>query len=130
MNETNQRINKKCPYCNKIITGRTDKVFCDDKCRNNFYYVVNNEQKTFIRGINKILLKNRGILRTINPSGRTYISKRYLEELGFDFDRYTGIHKTKNGRLYYLVYDQAYSFDEDERVSLVVFYSNAQTIVG
>ena len=132
MNETNVRKRvKKCPYCNKIITGRTDKVFCDDKCRNNFYYMVNNEQKTYIRKINVTLLKNRGILRTVNPSGRTSVPKNYLEELGFDFNCFTGIHKTKKGRVYYLVYDQAFSFDEnDERVSLVVFYRDAQSVEG
>lgn len=132
MNETNVRKRvKKCPYCNKIITGRTDKVFCDDKCRNNFYYMVNNEQKTYIRKINVTLLKNRGILRTVNPSGRMSVPKNYLEELGFDFNCFTGIHKTKKGRVYYLVYDQAFSFDEnDERVSLVVFYRDAQSVEG
>lgn len=131
MNETNvRRKTKKCPYCNKIITGRTDKMFCDDRCRNNFYYKVNNEQKTYIRKINNILLKNRGILRSINPSGRTSVPRRYLEELGFDFDCFTSVHKTQKGRLYYLVYDQAYSFDEDERISLVVFYRDAQAVVS
>jgi hypothetical protein len=131
MNETNLRKKtKKCPYCNNVISGRTDKVFCDDKCRNNFYYMVNNEQKTYIRKINGILLKNRGILRTVNPSGRTSVPKRYLEELEFDFGCFTGIHKTKRGRLYYLVYDQAFSFDENERVSLVVFYRDAKAVKG
>ena len=131
MNETQQNTKtKKCPYCNKVIIGRADKVFCDDKCRNNYYYVVNSEQKTYIRTVNKVLLKNRGILRTVNPSGRTSVPKRYLEELGFDFNCFTGIHKTKKGRLYYLVYDQAFSFDDDERVSLVVFYRDAQAIVS
>ncbi len=130
MNETNLKITKKCPYCNRIIVGRTDKVFCDDKCRNNFYYRVNNEQKTYIRAINKILLKNRGILRTVNPFGRTSVTKRCLEELEFDFNCFTGIHKTKKGKLYYLVYDQAYSIDDDEKVSLVVFYRDAQSVIG
>ena len=131
MNETQEiKKNKKCPYCNKIISGRVDKVFCDDKCRNNFYYLVNNEQKTYIRTINKVLLKNRGILKTINPSGRTSVPKKYLEDLGFDFECFTSIHKTKKGRLYHLVYDQAYSFDDEANVSLVVFYRDAQSIVG
>ena len=121
---------KRCPNCNKIITGRTDKVFCDDKCRNNFYYKFNSEQKTFIRSVNKKLLKNRGIMRAINPSGRTSVPKHYLEEQGFDFSCFTGIHITKKGRPYYLVYDQAFSFDEDDRVSLVVFYNETQTVVG
>ena len=131
MNETQQITKtKNCPYCNKVISGRTDKVFCDDKCRNNFYYKVNNEQKTYIRKINSVLLRNRGILRSINSSGRTTVPKGYLEELGFDFNCFTGIHKTKKGRLYYLIYDQAYSFGEDERVDLVVFYRDAQAVVG
>lgn len=121
---------KRCPNCNKIITGRTDKVFCDDKCRNNFYYKFNSEQKTFIRSVNKKLLKNRGIMRAINPSGRTSVPKHYLEEQGFDFSFFTGIHMTKKGRPYYLVYDQAFSFDDDDRVSLVVFYNETQTVVG
>ena len=121
---------KRCPNCNKIISGRTDKVFCDDKCRNNFYYRINNEQMTFIRTVNKKLLKNRGIMRSINPSGRTSVPKQYLERQGFDFDCFTGIHITKKGRPYYLVYDQAFSFDEDDRVSLVVFYNETQAVVG
>ena len=128
MNETDRRKPKKCPYCNRIISGRTDKMFCDDRCRNNYYYQVNNEQKTYIRKINKILLKNRGILRTVNPYGRLSVPKRYLEELGFDFNCFTGIYKTKKGREYYLVYDQAFSYDEDDRMSLVVFYRDAQTV--
>ena len=130
MNETEiRRKTKKCPYCNRIISGRTDKMFCDDKCRNNYYYKVNNEQKNYIRKINRVLLKNRGILRSINPSGRTSVPKRYLDELGFDFDCFTSIHKTKKGKDYYLVYDQAFSI-EDDRVGLVVFYRDAQTVVG
>ena len=127
MIETQEKA-KKCPYCNKIITGRTDKVFCDDKCRNNFYYKVNNDHIKFIRNVNTVLLRNRGILRSLNPFGRTSVSKSYLEELGFDFCCFTGIYKTKKGKEYYLVYDQAYGFDDDEKVSLVVFYRDPETV--
>ena len=121
----------KCLYCNNELSGRTDKMFCDDRCRNNYYYKVNSEQKTFIRKINKTLLKNRGILRTLNPYGRPSVTKACLEELGFDFNCFTSIHKTRKNRDYYLVYDQAYSIEPDgERVSLIVFYRDAQSIIG
>ena len=121
---------KRCPCCNKIISGRTDKVFCDDKCRNNFYYLVNSEHKAIIRDVNKKLLKNRGILRAVNPSGRTSVPKSYLDEEGFDYSCFTGIYTTKKGRPYYLVYEQAYSMNDDEEtVSLVVFYRDTQTVV-
>lgn len=126
MNETNFKRNaNRCPYCNRIIEGRTDKMFCDDRCRNNYYYKVNSEQKSYIRYINKILLKNRGILRTVNPYGRKLVSKRSLEELGFDFNCYTSVYKTRKGKEYYLVYDQAYSFDDPENLTLLVFYRDA-----
>ncbi|MDY6436649.1 MAG: hypothetical protein SPK72_03690 [Bacteroidales bacterium] len=115
---------KRCPFCNKPIEGRSDKVFCDDRCRNNYYYRVNSEQKSFIRDINSKLLKNRGILRSINSNGRDSVPKSFLEEEGFDFQCFTGIYKTKKGKDYYLVYDQAYSVGDDGRVQLVVFYRN------
>lgn len=121
---------KKCPYCNKIISGRKDKMFCDDRCRNNFYYKVNCEQKTFIRNTNKKLLRNRGILRTLNPSGKKIVSKDELDELGFDFNCFTSVYKTKKGKEYHLVYDHAYSIDEQNNVSLIVFCRNAQPVEG
>ena len=92
--------------------------------------MVNCEQNAYIRAVNKRLLKNRGILRSINPSGRTSVPKSYLEELDFDFNSFTGMFKTKKGRPYYLVYEQAFSFDDDEKVTLVVFYRDTQTVVG
>lgn len=92
--------------------------------------MVNSEQKTYIRTVNKKLQKNRGILRSMNPSGRASVPKSYLDEQGFDYKLFTGIHMTKKGRPYYLVYDQAYSLNDDETVSLVVFYRDAQTVIG
>ena len=128
MNET-QIKTKKCPYCNKVISGRADKVFCDDKCRNNFYYQVNYEQKAFIRSVNGILMKNRGILRSLNSHGKTSVPKSYLEQQGFDFRYFTETYRTKRGQEYYVVYDQAYSIGEEDRVSLVVFYHDMQSVV-
>lgn len=122
MNETDE---KRCLYCNNPLSGRTDKIFCDDRCRNNYYYKANNEQIEYIRDVNKILLKNRGILRTVNPSGKTSASKKYLEELGFNFSCFTSIYKTRKGRIYHLVYDQAYSIGDNDRVTLVVFHREA-----
>ena len=131
MNETVLKPEtKKCPYCNKIIDGRSDKVFCTDRCRNNYYYKINSVHKQYVRKVNSLLLRNRGILNMVNPYGRTSVPKEYLERLGFDFRFFTGIHKTKKGKEYYLVYDHAYSFDEQQRVQLVVFYSDNQTIEG
>ena len=120
----------KCPYCNKEIEGRTDKMFCDDRCRTNYYYQVNSEHKSYIRTVNRTLLKNCGILRNLNPSGRRVVTKQYLEEQGFDFNSFTSIYTTRKGKKYYVVYDQAYSFDDPDNVTLLVFYRDAESIVG
>lgn len=125
-----ETVEKRCLYCNNPLSGRTDKIFCDDRCRNNYYYKVNAEHKEYIRNINKILLKNRGILKAVNPSGRTSVSRQYLENLGFDFTHFTGTHTTKRGRLYHLVYDHAYNIDEQGRVNLVVFHRETQPVVS
>lgn len=131
MNETNviRRKTKKCLCCNRLLIGRKDKLFCDDRCRNNFYYLVNMEQKSYIRRINRALLKNRGILKTLNPSGRKTVPKKLLDDMGFDFGLFTGVYKTKKGKEYYLVYDQAFSI-KDDKVCLLVFYSDAQSVVS
>ena len=120
----------KCPYCNREVSGRTDKVFCDDKCRNNYYYKINGERSTYIRNINKKLLKNRGILKTLNPAGRKCVDKQTLDDLGFDFNCFTGFYKTRKGNEYRLVYDQAFCLEDDDKVRLLVFYRDAESVVS
>jgi predicted nucleic acid-binding Zn ribbon protein len=36
-NIQNIQRERKCPVCGKIILGRSDKVFCSDDCRTDFY---------------------------------------------------------------------------------------------
>ncbi len=131
MNETNSKtVSKNCLYCGKVIHGRSDKKFCDDRCRNNYYYKVNNESKAFVRAVNNKLVKNRSIIKSLNKGGRIVVSKTVLEEQGFDFQYITGIHKTKKNDTYYLVYDQAYCVRDDGNVVLIVFYRDAQSIIS
>ncbi len=131
MNETNNKtVTKNCLYCGKVIHGRSDKMFCDDRCRNNYYYKVNSESKAFVRAVNSKLGKNRSIIKMLNKGCRTVVTKSRLEELGFDFQHITGIYKTKKNDIYRLVYDQAYCLKDDGTVVLIVFYKDAQSIIS
>ena len=127
MNEPElQPETRKCLCCGRELSGRSDKIFCDDYCRNNYYYRINNEQKKLIRIVNSKLLHNRGILKSLNPYGGKTFSIKELEEKGFDFNYFTNIYKTKKGRVYYVVYDYAYSIDEvSSKVKLIVFYNQS-----
>ena len=112
---------RQCQYCGAKIEGRHDKKFCDDNCRNNYYYKLNNEDITLVRNVNSILLHNRKILKSFNNKGKTIVLKQTLVEKNFNFQYFTGIYRTNKGTSYYLIYDQAYSMIDDVNVALVRF---------
>lgn len=99
---------KTCAECGEPILGRSDKKFCSDYCRNAFNNKVNRDAKNLIRNTNNHLRKNYKILSELNISGKTTLPKSKLNDLQFDFNLFTSIYTTKNGNIYYYVYDQGY----------------------
>jgi hypothetical protein len=102
-------MERKCVECNELLHGRSDKKFCSDACRNAY----NNKIKSVngsqvVRKINGILKKNRNILATLNPKGKTTLHKSKLMKKGFDFDYITNMYITKTGTVYYFCYDHGY----------------------
>jgi hypothetical protein len=97
-----------CKECGEELIGRADKKFCSDQCRNAF----NNRNKqgynAFIREINSKLRKNRRVLATFNPSGKTKVHRDKLIRAGLDFNYYTNTYITKEGKTYFYCYDQGY----------------------
>ncbi len=108
-----------CLNCGEKLTGRTDKKFCSDYCRN-FY---NNQWRTYsdnyIKKVNNILKKNRKILTDLNPSGKSKAHKSHLTKLGFRFDYFTNIYTTKSGNVYYFCYEQGYLAIDNDFFALV-----------
>jgi predicted nucleic acid-binding Zn ribbon protein len=103
-------MERKCLECGENFHGRADKKFCSDQCRNAY----NNKQKStagmaFIRKVNGILARNRNILETMNPEGKTTLHRSKLQKQGLDLDYITHLYTTKAGRVYYFCYDQGYS---------------------
>lgn len=123
MNGTKNSLSteKTCPACGRIVSGRANKIYCDDNCRNNYYYRIYSDQLLLVRNVNAVLLRNRMILRTLNPFGRITVPKRSLVEKNFDFNYFTGIRMTKKGKSYHVVYDRAYAVNGDETVDIVTF---------
>ncbi len=112
---------RKCPACGRTITGRANKIYCDDNCRNNYYYKLYGNQHLLVRNVNVVLLRNRLALKSLNPYGRKTFPKQALVDKDFDFDYFTGIRKTKKGKVYYVVYDYAYAVNENDTVDIVTF---------
>lgn len=119
-NLKNQTMNdKKCLECGDKVTGRVDKKFCSDYCRNAYNNKVNKESKNLIRNTNNRLRKNYKILSELNTSGKTKVTRRKLFDRGFDFKFITSLYTTKAGSTYFYVYDQGYLELENEIYLLV-----------
>ncbi len=112
-------MEKKCLYCNEPLLGRADKKFCNDSCRNNYHHQQNHDQINLIRNINNILKRNRAVLKSLNPNGKTTVRKTALDLQGFNFKYFTSTYKTRDGRVYFFVYDQGYLPLENDLFMLV-----------
>lgn len=107
-------MKKQCNVCGTIISGRADKKFCSDDCRNTFNNALNRDHKNLIRNINNRLRKNYRTLEKLNTQDKTKVTKASLIKNDFNFEYFTSIYTTKTGSTYFYVYDQGYlALDND-----------------
>jgi predicted nucleic acid-binding Zn ribbon protein len=99
---------RQCMLCQEPITGRSDKRFCGDQCRNIYNNRERRQHKKIIYKINRRLLQNYSILKKLNPRGKTKVSRKKLEDASFSFTNITSIYRTRAGKIYYFIYDQGY----------------------
>jgi predicted nucleic acid-binding Zn ribbon protein len=111
-----------CIFCGKELKGRSDKKFCDDACRNNYGYQQNKHNNEVINKINKSLLYNRNVLKSITRSGKKIVKKQTLVNSNFNFDVMTGLYKTHKKHEYKLLYDYAYRCINDEDVLVFKYF--------
>ncbi len=109
-----------CLQCGKSVYGRSDKKFCSADCRNEFNNLRYKEEKKAVIEINRILMRNRKILKQLNPEGKMVISSDLLLKSGFDLEYYTNSYTTKSGREYRYCYDYGYYYDEEKDSYLLV----------
>ena len=103
-----KRKERSCLHCKEDIQGRSDKKFCDMDCRVSYNNGINRDRNNFMRNINNTLRKNRFILESLNPRGKTKVHRNQLLDLGFKFSYYTNVYKTRSGHVYHFCYDQGY----------------------
>lgn len=112
-------MNRKCLDCGQKLTGRCDKKYCSDHCRNSHHNKRSRRINNLIRRINRRLSCNRRILYELNPLGRHTVSREMLECKGFDFGLFTEISNAEPDHAIYFCYDQGYSFISPHQVLLV-----------
>ena len=97
--------------CGDKLKGRADKQFCHDACRSAFNNRRNREQLDPLKSINKVLVKNRKILKEVyeTAEGNATVSMRRLENKGFLFNFFTHTEEPLKGNCYRYCYDFGYA---------------------
>jgi len=114
-------MEKFCLDCGEPITGRMDKKFCSDMCRNNYNNRLNSEVTNYVRNVNNILRKNRRILLELIPTeGKISVHKDKLANKGFNFSYFTHLYTTQKGNSYRFVYEYGYLPLENDFYMLVI----------
>ena len=116
----------KCPVCDALVVGRSDKLFCSPKCKSIHQYETRQKNEKFFFKVDKQLKTNRKLLRKFNASGVTTIRKDALLQKGFDPKFFTHYWKNQKGDVYLFVYEYGFLFTKSnakERYVLVQWQS-------
>lgn len=109
-----------CLECGARLMGRVDKKFCNDQCRNIYNNKLNRDETAYMSKVNRVMRKNRRILKELNPEGKAKVKRKAMDSLGFDFKYFTNVYKTKEGKVYYFCYEYGYLPLENSYFALVL----------
>jgi len=119
-----------CKKCGKPIQGRLDKRFCDAYCRNSFNNQVKRKYEQSISEVNRMLRKNRTILKTLSPVGKSTVRKEVLEALGYNFGVFSSMFRASKNNIYYLCYEYGFRPIIDSRGIEKAIIINKQEYMG
>ena len=105
------------------MEGRSDKKFCSDQCRASYNNSQRSKSERMIQEVNKVLRKNRTLLKMLNPSGMSVLKKDFLNQNGFNFNYFTSRYKTKEGNEYWFCYDIGWMQLDDEKIRIIEYQS-------
>ncbi len=104
-----------CLECGEKLTGRIGKKFCSAICRSRNHRELNGSSVSPCEPVNKVLRKNRGILKRLALIKGVEID--ILLELGFDFNFFTG-RIFEKGEALIMVYEYAYKVNQDKKIEI------------
>lgn len=106
----------RCKECGERLSGRSDKLYCDDTCRVK-HHRKHNSLQVIKRGVDQVLQRNRSLLvalrkdpfEKLNAEDRAY----WLRRQGFDFNFHTHFQVLRDGRMVIMCYDEGYVLEGD-----------------
>lgn len=115
-----QENDRHCQECGLMLLGRSDKKFCGDQCRASFHNREYSDKSKTIRSINRVLKRNRLLLKTATDQGLNMISRKHLKEMGFNFNFYTHSKKAADGSKMFFCYEAGYQEETREILKLIL----------
>jgi hypothetical protein len=102
-------IKRVCVVCDNKLIGRSDKVFCDIKCKNKYHREVRLSLVTIDQETHKVLLRNYQILAGLMTADKTnyIIDQTALQRKGFQFQFISALETIKNEQ-HFFVYDHSF----------------------
>jgi predicted nucleic acid-binding Zn ribbon protein len=111
-------MTRKCKMCPNKIIGRSDKIFCSDKCKTSYHEKLAKVTQRVTLKIDKILHRNRSILLEI--LGKTIQSKKVprqiLDTKKFNWTYITHYHVNSQSKTVHYVYDFSWMIFSDQEV--------------
>jgi len=108
----------KCKMCKNTIVGRSDKVFCDIGCKNEYNIKLRQVTSYATRQIDNILHRNRSILLEILGKNKTQIKvpREVLNKKKFNYIYKTHTHVNKQGKQINYLYDHSWMVFSDQEI--------------
>ena len=98
-------MEKSCLTCGEKLTGRADKKYCNEACKNEFHNQQNGQRSSVEKQQLSVARKNHSILSEIEASGRAEIGVKDLERFGFNFEGLTGLQILGKGNFLLYCFD-------------------------
>lgn len=119
-------MERNCKICQKIIRGRTDKIFCCVGCKNHYHKNVRYATKIAAIEINGYLKHNYSILWEILKNNKTQVKiyRNLLEKKGFRFKYHTHYHINSKNKMFHYIYDLAWMEFSDDEILIIKNRSN------
>ena len=109
---------RRCRLCKTPYSGRSDKIFCNIACKNEYHVRLRRATAMAVRETDKILHRNRSILLEVLGKNKRQkkVNRLVLEKKKFRFNYFTGSHLNSRGKTYHYVYDFAWMTFSDQEV--------------
>lgn len=106
-----QNLERTCIICGDELIGRSDKVFCNIKCKNHYHIVLKRTKNQIAKDTFDIITNNWDILNGLlqNEKDKMLLEKMVLDKLKFNFSFASKV-ETRNNVVDYYVFDLKYRF--------------------